>query len=572
MTTSTRTSSTRSGDTGRTPPSLINELWRGTVRWDLLTPFPEQDGAERRRGDEACAELAAFLRDRVDPTRIDEDRDLPAELVAELRARGYHRMFRPAGEGGLGLSYANMFRVTETAASWSVPLALMFGKANALSPAAYLPLIPPGALNDRLHRHLREGTFGGSADTEPTGAGGDTRTTTATLDPTGTTYRLDGEKTYITNGTIADLYLITATLRENGTDRVSAFFVDADSPGFEVVARHDLIGLHGSPNAHLRLSGVEVPAEYRMSDVHAARDDVRRVTYHGRTLAVVPAAVALTRMCAYWSREFVNRRRIDGRPLGGYDEVQHMVAETVAEAYAMDALSRWTLLGGTADTLHEHAVLKNVATMTCWRAADRTVTLLGAEGLETAASKARRGVPALPVERALRDARVLRVAGGVDFLIDFWCARIRLADCHYRPADEPGEPSGTGGLLTADERLAGHAAFVDREAAWFGAYCAGLAARHGDRAALFARQHLLVALNRIANELLTMAVVLARGDAGADLADVYCRAAGRRVTALRAELDEASDRSAVAEDWLRGDRYAALLDDVITGPAEAGRA
>jgi alkylation response protein AidB-like acyl-CoA dehydrogenase len=67
---------------------------------------------------------------------------------------------------------------------------------------------------------------------------------------------------------------------------------------------------------------------------------------------------------------------------------------------------------------HELAAIKNVNSETCWRIVDRTTGLLAHEGYETATSKGRRGVEALPVERALRDGRGLRIAGGVDFNLD----------------------------------------------------------------------------------------------------------------------------------------------------------
>src|SRR5207248_11789742 len=68
-----------------------------------------------------------------------------------------------------------------------------------------------------------------------------------------------------------------------------------------------------------------------------------------------------------------------------------------------------------------------VVTRTAWRVADRTVSLMGAEGLETTLSKQRRQAPPLPVERALRDTRVLRTAGNVDFQLDNQVAQLVLA-------------------------------------------------------------------------------------------------------------------------------------------------
>ncbi len=543
------------------------------MRWDLLAPFPEQNAQDREIGDAACNELAAFLRDRVDPTAIDESRQIPDDVVEELRKRGYHRLLVPAAHGGRGLSYPNVFRVVETAASWSTPLAAMIANANGFGSGAYLPLVPDGGLRDRILRHVADGTFSGGADAESHGSGSERRRTTATLSEDGAEWTINGEKLYIINGLVADLLDVTATVRGDGPERVSAFFVDTSDPGFEVLGRQDFLGLNGATTARLRLTGVRTPRDHELveAEVFGSAQEMRRLIYRARTLSVAPASLAITRLCLHWSRDFVNRREINGRPLGSYQEIQRIVAENVADALAVETLARWTLLATGADTLHEHAALKNVASLTCWRAVDRTLGLLGAEGFETAASKARRGAPPLPVERYFRDARGLRIMGGVDFQVDNWSAMIRLSECYYdggyRPAAAGDGPAGP----VVDGRLRAHRDVVDREAAAFGRMCREVTAAHPDRATLFARQHLIITLNRIANELLTMAVVLARagGDpALAGPADVYCRGARRRLAELHEELTD-GDHATVAREWLAGARYPSLLDDVITGTPPA---
>ncbi|MER5648752.1 acyl-CoA dehydrogenase family protein [Streptosporangium sp. NPDC002524] len=191
--------------------------------------------------------------------------------------------------------------------------------------------------------------------------------------------------------------------------------------------------------------------------------DLGELALFGRHLVIAPPALAVARASLLWSRDFVNRRRINDRALGEYEEIRRRVAENAAEVFLIESLLVWCLLGRErADTRPDLTAAKNLVALASWRAVDGTMALLGGEGYETARSKAARGAPPLPVERCFRDARGLRVAGGVEFMLDLWSAEANLRP-YYEPGGgaepapepEPGanpRPSRPGGPL---ERGAG---------------------------------------------------------------------------------------------------------------------
>jgi alkylation response protein AidB-like acyl-CoA dehydrogenase len=562
-------------------PGFLAELFLGRLRCDLLQPFPEQAPAERREGDAVVAGLSEFLRRHVDPTQIDETRRLPDGLFGRLQERGYLRLTVDRQLGGLALSPYNAFRAIQATASWSPAVALAMAIHNGLGSAAYLPFLPAGPLRDLITARVAQGIVSGGADTEPAGAANRLRTTTATPIENGAAYLLNGEKIFIGNGSEADLIDVSATLREGGREQVRLFFVDTRTPGFQVAGRHEFLGLRGASNARLVLRDVRVPREHMLGgeeDEWRLSPQISAMAATARIYIIGAPALAIAKLCAQWSRDFLCRRTVDGRPLGEYDQIQRMVALSLAEAFAVDSVVVWALCGaGRVDTRYERVAAKNITSLTSWRIIDRTMSLLGAEGYETGPSKARRGAPGLPVERFLRDARGLRIAGGVDFQVDFWAAQSGLLACYY-PADGPVSALPLAETKAAmpglDARNADHLEYAGSQVTRLARTCRELVQRYPDPEALYARESIVVGLGQLTRELFTMAVVLARAahlarqdqfDAS-ELADVYCGAARHRVEAAwrRLSTGPEPDHARVSRQWLARSAYGRLTEDLIT--------
>jgi hypothetical protein len=143
-----------------TSPGLLNELFLGELRWELLWPFPVQDRRDREVGDAAVAKLRKLLDDHLDPADLDRTGKLPDGLVDLL----------------------------EASASYAPAVALMLGTSNGFGAANYLPLIADGPLHDLLIKHVRGRSVFGTADTEARGAVNDGRDTTAELVEDGAAY------------------------------------------------------------------------------------------------------------------------------------------------------------------------------------------------------------------------------------------------------------------------------------------------------------------------------------------------------------------------------------------------
>jgi len=227
-----------------------------------------------------------------------------------------------------------------------------------------------------------------------------------------------------------------------------------------------------------------------------------------------------------------------------------------------------------AERAPELTAAKNFIAITSNRVMDRTMSLLAAEGYETERSKARRGGPTLPVERFARDARGLRISGGVDFLLEYWTALEALPNA--RGADVPPVDSALDQPLdpVLSPRNQTHLARLRSDARALGELFRRLAERYGV-APVPQHQHQLVLAGRVGIMVLGTAVVLARaahlaerGDALAqDLADLWCTKALGQVAGWWLQLDDEPepDYAAISEQVLHTRNLDVLLRDAIGG-------
>lgn len=546
------------------PAGLVTELASGHLPWRELRAFPDQAPGDRGAGDEAVARLDAALGRCLDGQRVEEERRLPPEFVETARRSGFLRLQIDRDDGGLGLSDYNSLRVVTAAMARSTAAGFALAVHNGIGLPALLPAVPDGPLRALILKRLAEGAVSSWADTEPSGAANILPTTRAEPRPGGG-YRLTGQKTFITNATIADELIVSASVP--GTDGsppdACLFLVDTSSRGFRLHSAQEVVGLKGLPLGVLELSGVDVPPERVVSGPGVHWRDTRLLepaSSRGRTYLVSGAALAIARRCVDFQRDFAGRRAINGRPLSAYPVIKKLTARSLADLYAVDTVARWGLLG--ADALisrhRDRYATKNIVTAACWRVVERTVSLMAAEGAETAASKQGRGAPPLPAEQLLRDARVLRITGGVDFVVDMRSGRA-LAD--HLAARSPR--SAADGAALGERRLSAanvrHLDDVAAHARRLADAIAGVSRRADHDSDPIGDQAPMIATGRVAGELLTMALVLARcadaptrtAEREQQFAEIYCADARERLATAWRDFPTGAEPTPHTEvsDW-----------------------
>ena len=234
----------------------------------------------------------------------------------------------------------------------------------------------------------------------------------------GSHFRLAGEKTWISNGGIADHYVVFARTGEApGARGLSAFMVDADTPGLTVVERIEVIAPH--PLARLSFDGVRVPVANRLGKpgegfkVAMATLDIFRAT-------VGAAALGFARRALHETVEHAATRKLFGAPLGDMQMTQATIADSATEVDAAALLvyrAAWTKDKGAARVTREAAMAKLYATEAAQRVIDAAVQLHGGDGVRSGH----------PVEALYREIRALRIYEGASDVQKIVIARSVLA-------------------------------------------------------------------------------------------------------------------------------------------------
>ena len=216
-------------------------------------------------------------------------------------------------------------------------------------------------------------------------------------------YVLNGEKTYISNGGIADLYVVLARTGEApGAKGLSAFLVPATAPDLEIVSRIEVIAPH--PLAHLRFNNLALPQEAMIGKAGEGFKIAMSVLDVFRS-TVGAAALGFARRALDEAIARVKSRKVGGTPLADLQMVQGHIADMALEIDASALLiyrAAWTRDMGAARITREAAMAKLYATEAAQRIIDMAVQLHGGDGVRSG----------FAVESLYREIRALRIYEG----------------------------------------------------------------------------------------------------------------------------------------------------------------
>ena len=577
-------------ESGWEKPSFAKELFLGRFPLDLVHPFPRPAPDEAARTDVFLADLERYCRG-IDGSVIERDARIPDEYVAGLAELGCFGLKVPVEYGGLGLSQVAYNRALMVVSSVHGSLGALLSAHQSIGVPEPLKLAGTEEQKKKFLPRCAKGAISAFLLTEPD-VGSDPARMASTATPTddGSAYLLDGVKLWTTNGVVAELLVVMARVPrsegrpgEPGSGHrggISAFVVEADSPGITVEHRNAFMGLRGIENGVTRLNQVRVPAE-NLVGREGDGLKIALTTLNAGRLAIPAMCAGAAKWSLKIAREWSAERVQGGRPVGEHGAVAAKISFIAATAYALEAVL--DLAGrmsdeGRNDIRIEAALAKLWSSEMACRIADDLVQIRGGRGYETAASLAARGERAVPVEQLLRDLRINRIFEGSSEIMRLLIAR-EAVDAHLAAAGDLADPkanlqhkakaalgasgfyarwlphlvSGKGQLPTSYSEfgsLATHLRFVERNARKLARSTFYGMARW--QAGMEKHQSFLGRVVDIGAELFAMSAACVRADmehtedpvrgaAAVDLADAFCRQSRLRIERLFAALWENTD-------------------------------
>ena len=578
-------------------PSFVRDLFLGSLRLDLIHPYPEQDPAEVARAKPFLDQLERLLR-TVDADRIDREGEIPDDVIAALRTMGAFGIKIPREYGGLGLSQLSYMKAMELVSSVDGSLTALLSAHQSIGVPQPLKMFGTEAQKKKYLPRLAKGAVSAFALTEPNvGSDPAAMETTAVPSEDGQAWILNGEKLWCTNGTIAELLVVMARTPSkvvHGKEKrqITAFVVEANTPGVEVLHRCHFMGIKAMYNGVIRFTNVRVPKENVLWGEGKGLK-LALITLNTGRLTLPIGAVAVGKRCLEIVRDWANERVQWGRKIGQHDAIAQKIGAMAANTFAMEAVA--DLCGAMADRggydiRLEAAIAKLYNSEGGWRIIDDTVQIRGGRGYETADSLRARGEKAYPVERIMRDFRINLIFEGSSEIMHLFIAREAL-DKHLEVAGDvvmPGKTLGQrlAGLVRAGlfyarwypsrwlgwsfwpryaefGRLAPHLRYVARSARRLARGIFHSMVRFGPK--LEYRQAVLFRLVDVGAELFAMAAACCRaqwllkrepdtGRRAVELADLFCRQARGRINAKFRGLwrNEDGHTYRVAQDVLAG--------------------
>ena len=361
--------------------------------------------------DETFAELLAtverFVSERLVPLegQVDEADEVPEEIVQEMRELGLFGLSIPPEYGGIGLSVTQEAEVARVFGWTSPAFRSVFGSTVGIGSQGIMIDGTEEQKETFLPRMAAGELIGSFCLTEPD-AGSDAASLRTTALHEGGHYLMNGTKRFITNAPRAGVLTVMARtdLGEPGARGITAFIVDADSPGISLGKPDRKMGQRGSLTCDIVFDNVEVPADRVIGGkVGRGFATAMKVLDRGR-LHIAAFCAGTARRLIHEALTYSGERKQFGRPIGDFQLIQAMLADSEAECYASECMVRDAARryeAGQVITL-EASACKMYASEMVGRVADRAVQIFGGAGY----------IADYGIERFYRDVRLFRLYEG----------------------------------------------------------------------------------------------------------------------------------------------------------------
>jgi len=342
---------------------------------------------------------------RPHAAEVDRNGEVPRQVIDKAAELGFLGVVIPEEYGGGGFGEIGSCIVMEEISRACFSTGVVIGGHTSIGAMAILKGGSETQKKKWLPPMCEGKILGAFALTEP-GAGSDAGAIATRAIPDGDYYILNGQKTFITNGGIADVYSVFAkTSPDAGVRGISAFVVEANLPGVRAGKPEEKMGIRGSHTSDLFFEDVRIPKENLLGEegqgfvVAMKTLDVGRITVGAQCLGQMKEALAL-------SIKHSKERVQFGKPICKQQAIQWMLADMAADIYAAESMiyrAAW-MCDRKMPITRQSAITKLLVSEAMGRCVDRAVQLHGGMGY----------MSEYPVERMYRDARITRIFEGTN--------------------------------------------------------------------------------------------------------------------------------------------------------------
>jgi alkylation response protein AidB-like acyl-CoA dehydrogenase len=334
---------------------------------------------------------------------LDEREEFPAQIIAKLSELGLMGILFPKEYGGAAMDYTSYALILEELGRYDASVALTVESHNSLC-SNHIYLAGTEAQKRRYLPQLTSGrVLGAWGLTEP-GSGSDAAgmQTTAALE--GDHWVLNGTKNFITQGSVAGIYVVMAITDRAKRDRgISAFILEKGTPGFWVGRKEHKMGFRASDTAQLIFEGAQIPKENLLGRLNHGFIDTLKILDGGR-IGMAALTVGIARGCLEEGLKYAKERRAFGQAIANYQAIQWKLADMATEidAARLLVLQAAYLKDTGRPFTKEAAYGKLFSSEVAMKAAVEAVQIHGGYGY----------IKEFPVERYFRDAKFCAIGEG----------------------------------------------------------------------------------------------------------------------------------------------------------------
>lgn len=362
----------------------------------------------RPEHDELRTSIRSFVEAELAPhaEEWEEAGDFPDWVFSRMGDVGFLGVAYPEEFGGGGGDYlCNIVLAEEMTRSGSGSVAM----AVAVQTDMAVPPVLKFGTEEQKQRYLPDALAGKKifclGISEPD-AGSDVAAIATRAEKADGGWVVNGRKTFITNGRRAHVMtLVARTGTDDGHGALSLFLVDTDTPGFKVERVLDKVGMRSSDTAEISFTDMFLPDHALLGDEGAGFYNISW-ELQGERLIGAAGAVAGAQRLFEATKEYASQRHTFGRPIVAYQAIRHSLAEmatAIEGARQVVYETAWRIAQGEYP-VREVSIAKLVSAQVAWEVADKCMQVFGGHGYSMD----------LPVQRAWRDTRLIRIGGGTD--------------------------------------------------------------------------------------------------------------------------------------------------------------